>query len=249
VYENQAFREAVPPETLLGLANAVAPKTTLLDIAHLLTTSCIPLLAVEAAAVVVANSKDGLEVLSATNPAVHELEAQHLRRGQSPCAQAYHEAAPALVDDLQADGSSWPEFTRDALSRGYRALYAVPLRLRSESIGVLDLFRVAPGPLLRLDLHAGQALADMATIAVLHHRALHEAQQRISQLDTALTSRIIIEQAKGRLLERGALPSTDEAFARLRSYARRTNQRLTDVAHAVMNDHIDTTPILSPSPH
>lgn len=119
---------------------------------------------------------------------------------------------------------------------------ALPLRLRDERVGALNLFRDEAGSLRQVDLAVGQALADVATIGILHQRILTHSDLINQQLQTALNTRVVIEQAKGVIAERGHV-DMEEAFALLRSHARRSHQRLADVAHAVV-DHSDTEPIL-----
>jgi hypothetical protein len=131
--------------------------------------------------------------------------------------------------DLTDDGERWPKFAPEALAAGFRSVNALPLRLRSSVICALNLFHVEPGALRRTDVDAAQALADVATIAILQHRLSHDAQVLNEQLSDALNSRIVIEQAKGMIAERERL-SMEDAFAMLRNHARSNNLRLADVA-------------------
>jgi hypothetical protein len=108
------------------------------------------------------------------------------------------------------------------------------MRLRDDVIGALNLFRAQPGALDPADLRIGQALADVATIGLLQERSVRRGEIAAEQLQGALNSRIIIEQAKGKLAERLST-DMDHAFALLRDYARNSNQRLTEVARAFVN--------------
>ena len=132
-----------------------------------------------------------------------------------------------------------------ALEAGFESVFALPLRLREMTIGALNLFSVEPTPMGEDDVLVAQAFADLATISVLQHRASNETQTVNEQLTQALTSRILIEQAKGVLFERAGV-DMPEAFSRLRDYARRHNLQLTDVAQVAINGTLD---LIAGSPH
>ena len=136
----------------------------------------------------------------------------------------------------------WPVFAERAAEYEFRAVTALPLRLRDERVGALNLFRSEKGPMPDADVAVAQALADVATIGILHQRVFTRSELVNQQLQTALNTRLIIEQAKGVLAERGAI-DMDQAFKLLRSHARRTNRRLADLARAVV-DGADTKEIV-----
>jgi len=135
--------------------------------------------------------------------------------------------------DLSQVNGRWPRFAHEALAAGFRSVHALPMRLRGTVIGALNLFLVEPGDMQEADVEAAQALADVATIAILQHRAALEAQVLNQQLQHALNSRVIIEQAKGVVAERQRL-NMEQAFSALRAYARDHNLRLVAVAEAVI---------------
>jgi len=136
--------------------------------------------------------------------------------------------------------SRWPEFAPKAVEAGFRSVHALPMRLRGQTIGALNMFRVDEGSLLETDVVTAQALADVATIAILQHRAMTDAQVLNEQLTQALNTRIVIEQAKGVVAERADL-GMEQAFARLRRHARNHNLRLADVAGAVSSKALPVT--------
>ena len=138
-----------------------------------------------------------------------------------------------MNQDLAAVDGRWPRFVAEALAAGFHSVHALPMRLRGTVIGALNLFHIDPGEMRRADVDAAQALADVATIAILQHRATVEVQVLNEQLNQALNSRIVIEQAKGMVAERKAV-DMEEAFVTLRSYARNHNLRLADVARDVI---------------
>jgi GAF domain-containing protein len=150
------------------------------------------------------------------------------------------------VPDLDRDGR-WPRFSERALEAGYRAVHALPLRLREETIGALNLFSVRSGALSPENMRIGQALADVATIGILQERAIRRRDILAEQLQAALNSRVMIEQAKGILAERGRLDLSD-AFNLLRSQARFQNMRLSDLARDVITGATTTEALLRPGP-
>jgi GAF domain-containing protein len=172
------------------------------------------------------------------------MELFQLQSDAGPCLDAYRTGAQVLVDDLTGQASRWPVFGDRMLAEGFRAVYAVPLRLRDQRIGALNLFCTRSGALSPGDVAVGQALADVATIGILHQRVVAQNEVFNEQLQTALNSRIIIEQAKGVLAERGQL-DMDQAFTVLRAHARNTNTRLAVVARAIVDGAIDTASLLN----
>jgi GAF domain-containing protein len=136
-------------------------------------------------------------------------------------------------ESLEADQGRWPNFVPEARAAGFRPVHALPMKLRSQVIGALNLFRSEPGKMSDADLAAAQALADIATISILQERAAGENKGLTRQLEGALNSRVAIEQANGVLAERASL-SMDQAFDLLRTFARSHNRRLHDVAVAVV---------------
>ncbi len=145
---------------------------------------------------------------------------------------------PVLVADLASERDQWPSFADEAIRVGFRAVYALPMRLRQQTIGALNLFHHEARTLTPAAVRIGQGLADVATIAILQQRAAQRADELSEQLQAALNSRIVIEQAKGVLAERERLEMST-AFALLRGYARSTNQPLSAVARAVVNGALD----------
>jgi GAF domain-containing protein len=149
-------------------------------------------------------------------------------------------ANPVLNQDLTALNNRWPRFAAEALAAGFHSVHALPLRLRGTVIGALNLFQLEPGELRRADVDAAQALADVATIAILSHRATAEAQAVNEQLNHALNSRVVIEQAKGMIAERAGL-DMEQAFSALRAHARNQNLRLVDVCRDVIGGFLAAT--------
>lgn len=204
----------------------------LAEFLHTLTSRCVELLPVDTAGVLIADEHDALHPAgAATEPRVPHLLGIQLSSG--PGAECFEQRRPLVNLDLRAERRRWPHFVTAVLEAGFRSLHVLPMRLRDDVIGALSLFGVDPDPLADGDLRVGQALADVATISIQLQRRLRRAEQLTNQLQGALSSRIVIEQAKGIVAERGRL-DMERAFERLRGYARSHNQRLTELAQAVV---------------
>jgi GAF domain-containing protein len=173
------------------------------------------------------------------------VELFELQSRQGPCQDCFRTGRPVVNRDL-THAPRWPRFAAVAVGEGFRAADAIPMRLRTSIIGALNLFRSTTGSLNDADVTAAQALADIATIAIVQHRTAVDTQVLNHQLTEALTSRIIIEQAKGMIGERRHLPM-DQAFALLRQHARHNNLRLADVARTIIDGTTDPN-TLEPSP-
>jgi len=162
------------------------------------------------------------------------LELFELQAREGPCLDCYRTGEAVVNHDLAEADGRWPLFAAEAFAAGFRSAHALPMRLRGTVIGALNLFHTEPGEMRPVDIKAAQALADVATIAVLQHRAALEAQTLNEQLHRALNSRIVIEQAKGMVAERGGI-GMEQAFSALRNHARNHNLRLAEVAESVIN--------------
>jgi GAF domain-containing protein len=170
--------------------------------------------------------------MAASSEAMRLLELFEAQAREGPCLDCYTTGAPVRAADLTTSRDVWPNFTGRALEAGFRSATALPLRRRGTVIGALNLFKVDPGTMDEADLIAAQAFADVATIALMQHRISLDAQLLNEQLQAALNSRIVIEQAKGMVAERLHIDMED-AFARLRSHARGHRLGLTEVASSL----------------
>jgi GAF domain-containing protein len=227
-------REGPLTRAFVRLADTLVADYDVIELCQQLVDDCVGLLNATAAGLLLGNHHDSLRVLASTSEQTRLMELFQLQSDAGPCLDAYRTGAQVLVDDLTGQASRWPVFGDRMLAEGFRAVYAVPLRLRDQRIGALNLFCTRSGALSPGDVAVGQALADVATIGILHQRVLQ----------TALNSRIIIEQAKGVLAERGQL-DMDQAFTVLRAHARNTNTRLAVVARAIVDGAIDTASLLN----
>ncbi|MDX1890146.1 GAF and ANTAR domain-containing protein [Mycolicibacterium sp. 050158] len=228
----------------VGLADTLVADYDVIELAQQLIDDAMALLPISAAGILLGDASGTLHVFASSSEQSRLLELLQVEADVGPCLDAYRTGSAVLVDDLDSRAAQWPAFSQRAAEYGYRAVSALPLRLRTERVGALNLFLAEKGSLADSDLAVGQALADVATIGILHQRILSRSEVVNQQLQTALNTRLIIEQAKGVLSERGNL-DMDRAFNLLRAHARRTNRRLAELARSVV-DGADTIDILRP---
>ncbi len=220
-------------ETFVELTDTMVAGFDVIDFLHVLTDRSVQLLDVSAAGLLLADPRGELRVVAASSQAARLLELFQLQNDQGPCLDCFRTGRPVAAADLAAE-ARWPRFAAAAQQAGFAAVQALPMRLRDQVIGALNLFRAVPGALAPADIRIGQALADVATISLLHERSMRHSDTLTEQLQTALNSRVIIEQAKGKLAERLGL-DTDQAFSVLRDHARTRNLCLSDVALAFID--------------
>jgi GAF domain-containing protein len=226
-------REAMLAQTLVELADTLVADFDVIELLTHLTDGCVDVLDVAAAGLMLAAPDGDLRVMASSSEAMRLLELFELQAREGPCLDCYRTGEPILNQDLAPARDRWPSFAPVAVAAGFHSVNAIPMRLRGTVIGALNLFHVHPGSMRSADVAAAQAMADVATIAILQHRATHEAQMLNDQLNHALNSRVIIEQAKGMLAERAAV-DVNQAFGMLRTYARSRNLRLVDVARDII---------------
>ena len=216
-------------DTFVELADTMVAEFDVIEFLHLLTDRSVALLAASAAGVVLADPRGELRVAAASSEEAELLELFQLQNDQGPCLECFRTGRAVTATDLAGPAPQWPRFAEAAARAGFRSVEALPMRLRDQVIGALNLFRAERGPLDPADLRIGQALADVATIGLLHERNVRRRETVAEQLQGALNSRVVIEQAKGKLAERLSI-DMGRAFKMLRDYARNSNQHLTDVA-------------------
>jgi transcriptional regulator with GAF, ATPase, and Fis domain len=228
------MREQQLAGVFVELADTLVDDFDLIDFLYRLTVRCVDLLGVSAAGLLLADQRGALQVVAASTERARLLELLQLQTDRGPCPECFHTGQPVAVPDLTAVTSRWPAFVAEARQIGFASVYAAPMRLRAEVIGALNLFDTRSGPLPDDTIRLGQALADVATIGLLQARAIDRRDTLTEQLQTALNSRILIEQAKGVLAERRQL-DMEQAFTLLRAEARNTNRRLSELARAVVD--------------
>ena len=225
--------DALLVHTLVELADSLVDDFDVVELLSLLADRCVQVLHVSAAGVMLVAPEGNLRVVASSTEAVRLVELFELQSDEGPCLDCLASGDAVLNEDLTA-GDRWRRFSPVAVEAGFRSAHALPMRLRGVVIGALNLFGRDEGVLSHENLVAGQALASVATIAILQQRVVAEARILNDQLNTALTSRVVIEQAKGVLAERTGL-SMQAAFEAMRRYARDNNLRLADVAGHVID--------------
>jgi transcriptional regulator with GAF, ATPase, and Fis domain len=226
-------REERLTRTFVELADSLVDRFDIVDLLTLLAERSVEIFDVDAAGLLMSDSRGELRLMAATSETIELVELMQLQADQGPCLDCFRDGAPVLVADLGRSAERWPRFVPEAMTAGFSAVHAVPLRLRGKVLGALNLFRTTPGGLDQADATAAQALADVATVALLQQRAVSEAQTLAEQLQDALNSRVAIEQAKGVLAAQADM-GMDEAFLQLRGYARAHQRLLTQVAEDIV---------------
>ena len=239
-------RETLLARTLVELADSLVADFDVVELLTVLADRCVDVLDVGAAGIMLAAPDGELRVMASSSEAMRVLELFELQARQGPCLECYRTGTAVVNQNLVVGDDRWPRFAAEALAAGFHAVHAIPMRLRGTVIGALNLFHVEPGEMRKPDVDAAQAFADVATIAILQHRAASEAHVVNEQLNGALNTRVVIEQAKGIVAERQGL-DMEHAFATLRNHARNHNLRLVDVATDVIGGSL-APPGLDPLP-
>ncbi|PXX58163.1 GAF domain-containing protein [Nocardia tenerifensis] len=240
-------RERRLVEAFVQLADSLVEDYDPVDVVQQLLDRAVDLLPVDTAAVLLAREDGELKVLASTSEATRWLELLQIQAQDGPCVQSYRDSERVVVEDLEAARDRWPAFAKQALLDGFQSVYALPLRLRADRVGALNLFSTGAEHMTEDDLLVGQALADIASIAILQARMLADHKAVNGQLQSALESRIVIEQAKGMLAAHGDL-DPDAAFEILRAHARRSRIRLPELARAVVDRTVGPAEILAARP-
>lgn len=230
-----AGREQDVVSSLVSLAGSVATgEADVVELLSELTADCARLLDVAAAGLLLADDRAVLHVMAASSEEVAHVEAMQIQRAEGPCLDCFRSGRHVSAPDLRREADRWPTFVPTALVAGFSSVHAVPMRLRNTALGTLGLFGGQPGALNPADLTLAQGMADVASIALVQQRAATDQQAVNDQLQLALTSRVVLEQAKG-VLSHTADVDMPTAFAMLRLYARDHNLRLSELAQAVVH--------------
>jgi GAF domain-containing protein len=218
------------------VADTLIDEFDLIEFLQLLASRTADLLDASPVGLLLADQRGRLEFMAASDENVKLLELFQVQNQEGPCLEAFLTGAAVVNADLAVACGRWPRFAPRAVEAGFRSVHAFPLRLRAERIGAMNVFSAAVGGRLAdSDVQIVQALADVASIGLLQERAITRGELLTEQLQGALNSRVIIEQAKGSLAQARGI-SVDEAFILIRSHARRHNLRLGDLAQSIIGD-------------
>ena len=229
-------------QTFVELADTLVAGYDLMEFLQTLTERCVELLEVDAAGLLLVGADGALRLVAASTEQARMVELLQLQHDEGPCPDSFRTGRAVIVSDIGSPEAAarWPRFAAAAAELGLAGVHSLPMRLRDQVIGTLNLFTSTAGSLDPAVARAARALVDVATIGILQERAIRERELVAGQLQTALNSRVVIEQAKGILAER-LQTSPDEAFLLLRRYARNHNHALTELAGDVIRG---TAPII-----
>jgi GAF domain-containing protein len=221
-------------ETLVGLAETLVDDYDVIDFMQTLAERSVELLVVSAAGIMLADTGGRLRHAACSSEQMRLVELLELQLEEGPCFDAFRHQTAVRSDTAEDAAARWPRFAPHAHEGGFVAVSAVPLRLRGQAVGALNLFSSRADSLDDEDLAVAQAMADIATIGILQARLIRDQSVLTVQLETALQSRVVIEQAKGIVSERNRI-SVDDAFLRIRRFSRNTNRLLSDTARGIVD--------------
>lgn len=231
-------------DVFVGVADTLVADFDVIDFLHTVAGHATEMTGAAAAGLMLSDLDGGLHYMGASDESARLLELFQIQHEEGPCLDCYRTGQAVAETDLTTASSRWPAFAERALASGVTSVHAFPMRLRDQVIGALNVFGTQRRPLDPEEARVVQALADLATIAIIQERLIRQAELLTEQLQFALNSRVVIEQAKGVLAERLQI-GVDEAFSHLRAYARSANQHLAGVARALLEGRLDEGVVIS----
>jgi len=240
-------REQRIVQTFVALADTMVDDFDVVEFLHDLVERCVVLLDCTEAGLLLVDAAGVLRVMASSSERAEALELLQSQHDEGPCFECYHRGVVVRSENLDADRGRWPAFAPTAVQKGFLSVHAVPMRVRGETVGAMNLFRSQLGCLDERDVPLAQGMADIAAVALLQERAVRESHGVVAQLQGALSSRVVIEQAKGVLAERARI-NVDAAFKQLRAHARDRNRRLSDIARDVIDGRLDAAELTEPAP-
>jgi transcriptional regulator with GAF, ATPase, and Fis domain len=240
-------REQRIARAFVHLADTMVDDFDLTEFLHTLVDHCVDLLEVDGAGVLLSDQRGGVRMAAASSERSELLAVFAADTDGGPCVECVRTGEAVVSTDLTADTQRWPRYAAAADACGFRAVHVLPMRLRRDVIGALSLLKVEPDGVQAMSTQLGQALADVATIGILQQRAVDQAGIVTEQLQNALNSRVIIEQAKGMLAAYSGTLTPEEAFTVLRRFARTHHRRLSDLAREVVAGVADVEAITTHS--
>ena len=233
-------REELLTDTFVVLADTLVDNYDVIDFLQTLTERCVELLDTSAAGVMLADATGRLRHAACSSEQMRLVELFELQLEEGPCFDAFHQRTAVRCDDIADATTRWPSFAPHADAAGFVATTAVPMRLRAQAVGSLNMFSTTTPALRDDDLRVAQAIADVATIGILQERAIRDGRELSNHLEAALQSRIVIEQAKGIVAEHQKI-GVDLAFERIRTFARTHNRLLSETARDLVAGRLSST--------
>jgi transcriptional regulator with GAF, ATPase, and Fis domain len=232
-------------EIFVEVADTLVEDFDLIEYLQRVTTATSELFDARAAGLLLADQRGRLQLMAASDERAENLELFQVQADEGPCQDCYREGTPVVNADLRAATERWPQFAPRAVAAGYRSVHAFPLRLRGHVYGALNMFGSDVGDMTVTEARIVQALTDVATIGLVQQRTIRQGEALSEQLQGALNSRVVVEQAKGVLAQiHGTTP--DQAFERLRSYSRSNRTHLSELAQAVVSDPASVPRLTTP---
>jgi GAF domain-containing protein len=227
-------RETELTAAFVKLADTLVDDFDIIEFLERVVQRCARLLGADAVGVLLTDASGELALAAASSKQMQAVELFQVQQSQGPCWDAYQSGEQVIADNLAHERHRWPKMAPRALELGLVAVHAFPMRLREKRIGALNLFSSHTGPLTETDIRVAQAMADIATIGIIHARQAQAAEQVSTQLQYALDARVVVEQAKGVLAAQHNMSPAD-AFELMRDYARPRQLRIREVAQAVLD--------------
>jgi GAF domain-containing protein len=237
-------REEWRARTFIELADTLVADFDVIDLMCTLVDRCAELLGPSEVGLALADSQGHLRVLASSSERMRVLELIEVQNDEGPCRDCFRNGERVVNQRLDESTDRWPGFAAQARAAGFQMVHALPLRLRSDTIGAMNIFNANLSEMTPQDVNLAQALADAATIGILQERAVRHGVQLAGQLQGALNSRIVVEQAKGIVSERLRI-GMDEAFDLIRGYSRGERRRLSEVAVTIISGSLTVADLLT----
>jgi GAF domain-containing protein len=236
-------REGAIIDAFVHLSDTLVEDYDVIEFLHFLSERCVELTDIDEVGVMIGALPGRLQAVAASTERSYLLELFEVQNEDGPCLDAFRGGITVTAEDLSDEPARWPIFTPRAIAAGFGSVHSVPMRLRNEVIGAVNLLCVEPGAMSSSDARLVRALSDIATVGILQQRTISEVEVVNSGLATALNSRVRIEQAKGVVAERAGT-TVDEAFAMIRDHARSRQLRLTALCEDIVHRVIDVADVI-----
>ncbi|MCU1352656.1 MAG: hypothetical protein JWM05_1865 [Acidimicrobiales bacterium] len=241
--DDSTSRQKLAARTFVQLVDSLVDEFDVIELLTILATRTVELLDADAAGILLTDNHGRLRVMAASSEQAALLELFQIQNEEGPCLDCVR-TGRVVVANLE-ESTEWAAFSPEGLAAGFGSVSAWPLRLKDRVLGAMNIFMSDPRGPSESDVELAQALADVASIAIVQDQTARDAALREGQLQRALDSRVAIEQAKGMIAERAQV-DMDEAFTLLRGYARGHNLQLTALAIELVAGAVDLAAVAGP---